>query len=191
MSLRLEAGVVLVQSTKLNTGWVEITPWRIFRGINHFLAESEYRRGNPISARFPVRGASAAGASSRRTQSRRGRHSAGSCSILDHRGQRTSNRRDSALTVPNTGRYSDASATSGGFPSNCIRKHVELLSVALLAVSGSAEAFDFSTECGARDLVSFPVKFMERELPDINWTCELGTLHTALFPHVHALGKDN
>jgi hypothetical protein len=34
--------------------------------------------------------------------------------------------------------------------------------VALLAVSGSAEALDFSTECGARDLVSFPINFMER-----------------------------
>ncbi len=76
------------------------------------------------SARFPDQRASAAGASSRELNLVEAGVLPFSGSISDLWGQRTSSRRDSALTVPNTGSCSDASATSGRFPSHCIRKHV-------------------------------------------------------------------
>ena len=75
------------------------------------------------SARFPDQRASAAGASSRELNLVEAGVLPFSGSMSDLWGQRTSSRRDSALTVPNTGSCSDASATSGRFPSH-IRKHV-------------------------------------------------------------------
>ena len=57
---------------------------------------------------------------------------------------------------------------------------------------GPAEGkFVYSQGCGARDHPTFPVSFMQRKLPNIDWNCDLGKLHVSIFPGINSLDVNN
>jgi hypothetical protein len=59
-------------------------------------------------------------------------------------------------------------------------------------VLGSAEGkFAYSQDCGLRNHPTFPVSFMQRELPHVDWNCDLGKLHVSIFPRLNSLNVKN
>jgi hypothetical protein len=83
---------------------------------------------------------------------------------------------------------SEGSRTVSG---GCRRASPALLLIAGLTgvaavEEGPKEEFVYSKACGARDWVPFPVRVMQRELPHVDWDCELGKLHVSIFPYFSA-----
>ncbi len=72
---------------------------------------------------------------------------------------------------------------------------VNLMLVALLSfcsVEGKVEGkLSHSKDCRARDLTTFLVSLMQRELPDWEWDCDIENLHVSVFPYLSLADASN